>query len=276
MGSIIYHNDLDGKCAGAIALRANPGFRCFKAQYDRELDFDDLRAPVIMVDFSFPPDRFRELRDRFQDITWIDHHQRTIEKLGAQADLPGLRSDTKPAACLLTWEYFFPEEEVPLAVELAHLYDTWLHVDHPDQERVLSFQEGIMMYNYDPGSEIWACLLQSGTGRLDEIVEKGRFIREYQAKIHNEWCNTWAYEAEFEGRRILACCCPVFTSLFYGERIKKYPFVAVYLHDGHKFKVSLYSEGKVDVSEIADRFGGGGHREAAGFTTDMLPFHPVE
>ncbi len=35
-----------------------------------------------------------------------------------------------------------------------------------------------------------------------------------------------------------------------------------------KFKGSLRSRGRVDVSEIAGRFGGGGHRNAAGFTAE--------
>ena len=44
--------------------------------------------------------------------------------------------------------------------------------------------------------------------------------------------------------------------------------VAIFLHEiePQKFKVSLRSNGKVDVSEIAVYFGGGGHVRAAGVT----------
>ena len=46
--------------------------------------------------------------------------------------------------------------------------------------------------------------------------------------------------------------------------------VAIFLHEisPQKFKVSLRSKGKVDVSEIAKYFGGGGHVRAAGVTME--------
>ena len=46
--------------------------------------------------------------------------------------------------------------------------------------------------------------------------------------------------------------------------------VAIFLHEisPQKFKVSLRSKGKVDVSEIAKYYGGGGHVRAAGVTME--------
>lgn len=51
-------------------------------------------------------------------------------------------------------------------------------------------------------------------------------------------------------------------------RLTKGVEVAMFLHETetHKFKVSLRSKGKVDVSRIAQYFGGGGHARAAGVT----------
>lgn len=39
-------------------------------------------------------------------------------------------------------------------------------------------------------------------------------------------------------------------------------------HAARQFRLSLRSKGKVDVAEVASRFGGGGHREASGCTMD--------
>ena len=46
--------------------------------------------------------------------------------------------------------------------------------------------------------------------------------------------------------------------------------VAIFLHETapHQFKVSLRSKGRVNVSEIAQFFGGGGHVRAAGVTME--------
>jgi nanoRNase/pAp phosphatase (c-di-AMP/oligoRNAs hydrolase) len=40
----------------------------------------------------------------------------------------------------------------------------------------------------------------------------------------------------------------------------------------NKWVVSLYTTKDIDVSEIAKKYGGGGHKQAAGFTCDKLPW----
>ncbi len=48
--------------------------------------------------------------------------------------------------------------------------------------------------------------------------------------------------------------------------------IGVYIRQrGEGFKVSLRSNGLVDVSKVAVQFGGGGHERAAGFNLDMTP-----
>ena len=50
--------------------------------------------------------------------------------------------------------------------------------------------------------------------------------------------------------------------------------VAVFMFElkQNEFKVSLRSKEKIDVSKIAQYFGGGGHKKAAGFTMTGQPF----
>lgn len=45
-----------------------------------------------------------------------------------------------------------------------------------------------------------------------------------------------------------------------------------YLHSDGEVKVSLRSQGKVDVAAMAEKFGGGGHRNAAGFRMSLKRF----
>ena len=51
-------------------------------------------------------------------------------------------------------------------------------------------------------------------------------------------------------------------------RVTKGVEVAIFLYElsHHEFKVSLRAAGEVDVSRIAQQFGGGGHKKAAGVT----------
>ena len=46
----------------------------------------------------------------------------------------------------------------------------------------------------------------------------------------------------------------------------------IYEVETQAFKVSLRSNGNVDVSKIAVYFGGGGHKKASGFTMAGTPF----
>ena len=50
--------------------------------------------------------------------------------------------------------------------------------------------------------------------------------------------------------------------------------VAVFMYElkQNEFKVSLRSKEKIDVSKIAQYFGGGGHKKASGFTMAGTPF----
>jgi nanoRNase/pAp phosphatase (c-di-AMP/oligoRNAs hydrolase) len=47
------------------------------------------------------------------------------------------------------------------------------------------------------------------------------------------------------------------------------PIGLVYRVMGRTVDASIYSIGDVDVSEIAQRFGGGGHRNASGFSVSL-------
>jgi len=49
----------------------------------------------------------------------------------------------------------------------------------------------------------------------------------------------------------------------------------VWYSDGHELKISLRSVPDVDVSEIASAFGGGGHKNAAGFRAGLLFFREI-
>ena len=54
------------------------------------------------------------------------------------------------------------------------------------------------------------------------------------------------------------------TQAAYGD-----PWGCVYRMTGDQVYVSLYSIGDFDVSEIAGEYGGGGHRNAAGFSVSL-------
>jgi nanoRNase/pAp phosphatase (c-di-AMP/oligoRNAs hydrolase) len=83
---------------------------------------------------------------------------------------------------------------------------------------------------------------------------------------------------EWENHRVLAC-----NRMFTGSKLfnsqwdsDKYDIMMVFGWKKDKWVVSLYSDKEdVNVGLSAYKYGGGGHRKAAGFQCDVLPFKEV-
>ena len=80
------------------------------------------------------------------------------------------------------------------------------------------------------------------------------------------------FETIFENHKCFAvnlgnCNSEYFKSLPEG----KYDILIPFVYDGNIFIVSMYSK-TVDVSEIAKKYNGGGHKGASGFQVKELPF----
>lgn len=82
----------------------------------------------------------------------------------------------------------------------------------------------------------------------------------------------YGYETEIHGHAAYALNVYSMGSQGFPEPVRElYPVLIAYIYDGRRFTVSLYST-RVDVSQIAKAEGGGGHKEAAGFVCEKLPF----
>ena len=81
----------------------------------------------------------------------------------------------------------------------------------------------------------------------------------------------YGWETNFEGHRCLAQGIYEFGSTVFGNDYKIYDICISYEYTGKNWIVSMYSQ-KIDVGKIAQKYGGGGHKGAAGFVCDKLPF----
>jgi len=245
---------------------------------------------VVMCDISFP----RQTMDRLwethnKDFIWIDHHISAIEL--NQKMFTGSRS-TNFAACELTWMYFFKDEKMPELVRLLGRYDCFGHKGTSEEKLVLEFQYGArqVITNYEEAFELLVltdCDWKPSAHTM-HILNAGSVIYKYLCMEAKQSYKN-GFEVIFEN-----------PSIDYSSRtdIKlhpKYKFILVnkerfnpinfdidYHADGYdgagcfhfangKWNFSLYNDnGLVDCSQIAKTFGGGGHKGAAGFTTNDL------
>jgi len=273
-----HHNDLDGRCAAAIVKRywKNCEFDGIGEEYI-ELDYKDKiyieeivpQETINIVDFSFKPDVMEKIFELTKNVIWIDHHK-TAKDYPYQ-HLKGLRdfTDKSMSGCELAWKYFFPDEIIPQAVILIGDYDKWALKHQP---KCFQFYEGLKMEITLPDSPLWVSLLSGDINLESKILIQGKSAIKYRDNYCDKICNDFGYEIEWEGYKAFATNFYQFGSKGFGFRVEEYDFCIAYIHDGQKFTVSLYSVKDIDVSQIAKKYGGGGHKGAAGFITKELPF----
>ena len=284
-----YHNDMDGKCAGfwvdlSVGLHDLTHENSMIAiDYKDRFPIESIRKDeqIYIVDFSIEPVVMRQLLAITKDVTWIDHHKTAIEKY-QDFELPirGIRKDGI-AGCVLTYLYIHhltargdgeikPLDEkmfaeVPRFTKLIGDRDVWAW-KYGDTTK--HFHDGMQIYDTDPKADIWVKVMDDNY--LDKVVEQGRTVERFKKIQRKEYLESYSYEAEFEGYRAIVCNTPDRTSEFFDSK-PGYDLMMVYVFDGKQYTVSLYST-KIDVSEIAKKYGGGGHKGAAGFPCKTLPF----
>jgi oligoribonuclease NrnB/cAMP/cGMP phosphodiesterase (DHH superfamily) len=263
----IYHDDPDGQCSAAVVRRYyGPDLMLHAMEIGDPIPWQIIKAAqaVILVDFSFDVESMVRLSDS-KDFVWVDHHVSALEQLGeAMAAVPGERT-IEEAGCVLTWRTFFPEQEVPEAVALIGDRDIWRMA----LEDTRQFGEGIYQRDMDPANdELWQPLLDDDDDVVGALVEQGGLL--YQARLRqiSEMVERYGFEADFEGHRTLALNHRGNGDM--GEHIRNlgYPLAYCYIEavrdERRQTFVTLYSD-QIDVSLIARKYGGGGHKGAAGF-----------
>lgn len=269
----LYHNDNDGKCSAAIVRKwfsgdvDIPEKKLFGEEYipvtyGKEAPLYQIRKGelVIVVDFKI---NFGKLRNITENIIWIDHHQTSLME---HTEIKGIRI-TDTAACELTWEYFM-SGKAPYAVRLIGDYDIQGGMYG---EKTNFFNSSTMLKDMNPESVIWEDYLDSSYMPLKEF-EEGSIISRFKDKFHEQVIRSYVYEGNFEGYNCIICNTPGNSQLF--DSIKKdYDIMMTYYFNGNKWVIGLYTRrNNLDVSNIAKKYGGGGHRKAAGFICDNLRF----
>ena len=285
----LYHGvDLDGFCSGAIYskyVRENLlPYELIPANYGWKLPWEKFEdANVTMVDFSLPMIELQKLLDIAKTVTWIDHHKSAIEEFNRTDFVDSEKLHTVLsvdfAGCELIWNYLFPEESIPHTVHLLGRYDVWKH-ENPD---VLPFQYGMRLFDLKPdvGKDawLWDTLLYGPNSvenaKVESIIETGRAILQYQTKEDETGAKSSCFELAWNGLRWLCSNRGGRGSKFFDSLWDetKYDGMLSFGWNGSHWVFGIYStKDDVDCGEIAKQYDGGGHKGAAGFRCNKLPF----
>jgi nanoRNase/pAp phosphatase (c-di-AMP/oligoRNAs hydrolase) len=105
---------------------------------------------------------------------------------------------------------------------------------------------------------------------LESMIQEGEAIMRYRRDLieqHKKRVEDGRVQIGGHDVKIVECTCREIVGDLLNEMAVGEPFVASYYMQAERMVFSLRSEeGAVDVSEVAEVYGGGGHVNSAGFT----------
>lgn len=210
-------------------------------------------AHLAIVDFSYPRELLLELKTRAASMLVLDHHKSAQDDL---ADLDFATFDLGKSGARMAWEYWHPGEALPVLLEYIEDRDLW-RWQLPESREVST-----ALHCYPMDFQVWRSL------DVEELKDEGRGILRYQDQQVAR-AVTRARMSEVGGYTVPTVNSCLLASEIGDELCKQFPeapFAAVYYVNKEGQQAwSLRSIGEFDVSAVAATFGGGGHRNAAGF-----------
>ena len=221
---------------------------------------------VVIVDFSFKRPILEEIKSKAKSLLILDHHKTAMEDL---KDFPNAIFDMNQSGAGLALRYYYPVlARCPLRslVEYVEDRDLW-RFQLPTSKEITAW-----IQSFDINLETW--IKEVGpTFNVKTAEAEGKSLLRMQDKYVKQICaNAYLkrirdYLAPYVQTSILMSeVCDYLIKNYEGG---KYPFsfYSFRRKDG-KTQYGLRSRSDFDVSVIAKQFGGGGHKQAAGFEVD--------
>lgn len=267
---VIYHdNCADGFAAAwCFYKKFRNDVDYYGASYGQEIPHDIYNRCIYLVDFCYQPHQMEQLCKAAEKVILIDHHVSSLKALEhfEFENLLKRPSSIEHSGAMLAWKYLYGEEKPPVALRHIEDRDMWwfkMPCTRPFMANVFSHNFNLELFedimemevddlDYNRFIDDGEAILRSNKKLMKQIIEtSGRYVS----------TSTYNFEAYFVN-------CPAAFMSDIGDMLsEEYPVIALY-YDTQKFrKFSLRSsnKGSVDVSVIAEQFGGGGHKHAAGF-----------
>jgi len=255
---VFYHGvDMDGTGSAYAAWKKfGSKAKYIPADYGKPLDIK-AGDEVYMLDFSTSKQELLKFAEIASKITVIDHHQTAKSNLsGKMPSNVKVIFNMKKAGAVLSWEYFH-KKKVPKILLYIQDRDLWTWK--------LPNSKGVNEWLFRLGSDFKAL---DKLPPMKEIIATGQELeRKGNEKVAQAM--TTMQEVEFAGYVIGLVKAESRYSEIGHQIAKKYPFGIIRRRDKdnkNNYKYDLRSQGSFDVSKIATKYGGGGHRNAAGFT----------
>lgn len=220
-------------------------------------DVTDYYNTIYISDFSFDEATLLKLKKNADKIVLLDHHKTAEEMLkpliGKYPDIE-IYFDMNKSGALMTWEYFHGTDNVLQLIK--HISDRDLWQFKLDGSREIH----AALLAYPMSFKVWDSF------NVVELEKEGQvLLKNLDSNVAKIVDNR--FNIAFEGMDVPV----VNTSIAWSEvgnklvEETKKPFVMSFTDLGEKIMFSLRSIPEFDCTEIAKKYGGGGHKNASGF-----------
>ena len=277
----IYHgNCADGFTAAWAVRRALGNIKFVPGFYGKDAP-EITGKDVLLVDFSFKRQVLEQMGRMARSVTILDHHKtaqddlaafairravdaETIDQISATPGPWNIRAvfDMNRSGAQITWDFFHPDKFRPKLVDYVADRDLW-QFKLPKSREIAAL---IFSYPYD--FERWDWIAERMEADFDGLAAEGAAIERKHFKDIDELLVQTTREMVIGGQRVKVANLPyTMSSDAAGMLAEGAPFGACYFDrpDARVFSLRSRGDTGADVSEIAARYGGGGHKNAAGF-----------
>ena len=297
---VIYHdNCADGFGAAFAAwLALGDEAEYLPLMYGKLGDYERTRElfsgrDVYILDFSLPREFMDMAFESAKRVVWLDHHKTAFEMWGVgmpwfknmdygDGEQHHIELDNNKSGAMLAWEYFHPDTEIPMLIKHIDDYDRWQFKLAGTKE----FNKALWSYapwSFEQWRDMFLCTSIPDILYRDDMFGQGAAIlRAHDQNVQTvvkgsaRACTIW-FPTPYGGWRPgdtcmahgLAANCPPHLTSDVGHElaVQSGTFGLCWTLNQTKpvANCSLRSNGDYDVSAIAKAFGGGGHKNAAGF-----------
>jgi len=255
---ILYHDDcIDGFGAAWAAWRRFGEKAEYRAVTHGNPPPDVTGKSVFILDFSYTRDVLLRMAGEAAALEVVDHHKTAQENL---AGLDFCTFDMDRSGAVLAWNHFHPGTPVPELLAYVQDKDLWRW------ELARSREITCALRGHPFRFERWSQWADDWARWRETLAAEGDAILRYQQGVVDLLVAS-AAEIVLDGHKVRCANTPILQSEVAGQLAEGRPFGAAwYEADGKRYYSLRSRDGGIDVSEVAKRFGGGGHAKASGFS----------
>jgi len=268
---VIYHASCPDGFAASLAAhlyflkQGQSNVQHYPAQHGK-IPPDCKNKEVYILDFSYDRQTMLDIADKAKQVTIIDHHisaQKELEKIDQEKDNIRVIFDMTHSGAILSWD-FFHQSDAPKLFKIIEDRDIWKFEFSQTNDIMSAVVSHPMDY------DLWQTWIEDES-LLNDLEKEGKILGRERDKLIKKYQKRARIE-EISGYQIPIVNAPSSIASDLLQILSDgYPFAASYedREDRRIWQLRSSGEKQIDVSQVAQGYGGGGHKNASGFATSL-------